>query len=64
MNNFRYKISWYKISHIHKELGLSDLLIWLRENCGDQGIDWCYSYTGNFCFRYKKTYSHFLLRWS
>ena len=54
MNNFRYKISLYKIQQKHKELGLLDLLIWLRENCGSQGIDWCYSSTGNFCFRYKK----------
>ena len=63
MNSFRYKIPYHTIYQSGTTSGPVELISWMRQNCGSQGIDWCYSTKYNFCFRYKKHYNWFLLRW-
>ena len=59
--SLRYKV---KIWDLNPEIKtLRPTLEWAREHCGKPGIDWAY-YNSTFRFRFKKTYTFFLLRWS
>jgi hypothetical protein len=63
MNSFRYRLPYHDVCRRH-DIDFMMLLEWMRKNCGTQGINWCISTRYNICFRYKRHYTWFILRWS
>jgi len=57
----RYKVGYHSIPNYYERR--AEMREWCDENVGVMHINWKFK-NWNWYFRFKKDYSHFLLRWS